>query len=263
MPRRPAAQQRRERRGDGDARRGSVFRHAARRHVQVHVRLREDVERDPQRARAGAKQAPRGLRRFFHHVAELAGQRDLALAGHADRFDEHDVAAGRRPCEPGRDPNLGGAARHFTLHLRLSRVLLEILRGDSHARRLPLDHLECGLAEHALDLALQLADARFSRVLGDQAVERGVGDMGALGFLALPQSCLLELARHEIALGDLELLGRRVADEGELLHAVEQRIGNRHGAVRRRDEHHTGQIERHLEVVIDKGRVLRGIEHLE
>ena len=227
----------------------------------MHIRLRERIQRNAERAGAGPQQAPRGLRRFLHHVAELAGERDLALARHPDRFDEHDVTADRRPRQSGGDADFGRAARDLALHFGLPGVLLEILGGDLDAGRLPLDHLERGLAEDTLDLALHLPHASLSRVLTDQPLQGPVGDVGTLGFAPKPR--LLHLAREQIALGDLQFLGRRVAVERQLLHAIEQRIGNRHDAVRGRDEHHGREIERHLEIVIDEGRILRRIEHFE
>ena len=39
--------------------------------------------------------------------------------------------------------------------------------------------------------------------------------------------------------------------------------GNAVEVVRRRDEEHLGEVERHAEVVVDEGRVLRRVEHLE
>ena len=43
------------------------------------------------------------LRRLLHHLAELTGEQELALAGHRDDFDEQQVAAGGGPGEAGGD----------------------------------------------------------------------------------------------------------------------------------------------------------------
>src|SRR3954469_9986143 len=43
------------------------------------------------------------LRRLLHHVAELAGDRQLAGTGHRGRLDEKHVAAGWSPSKTGRD----------------------------------------------------------------------------------------------------------------------------------------------------------------
>ena len=162
--------------------------------MQVHVRLREDFERNAEGAGAGAQQTPGGLRRFLHHIAELARERDLALARHADRLDEHDVTADRRPRQSRRHTELGRSTGNFTLHLRLAGVFLEILDRDLHGRRLPFDDLERGLPQHALNLALELAHTGLARVLADQALQCGVGQMRALLFPA--ESRFLELPRQ-------------------------------------------------------------------
>ncbi len=60
---------------------------------------------------------------------------------------------------------------------------------------------------------------------------------------------------------DLVVLG--VAVEGDDLHAVEQRGRDGVGDVGRREEHHVGQVEFDLEVVVAEGVVLRRVEHLE
>src|ERR1041384_4951251 len=77
------------------------------------------------------------------------------------------------------------------------------------------------LSQHALNLALELADTGLARVLADQPLERAVADVRALGLLRLTESRFLELARQQIPLGDLQLFRRRVADECELLDRME------------------------------------------
>ena len=63
-------------------------------------------------------------------------------------------------------------------------------------------------------------------------------------------------------LRDLDLLVLGVAGDADDLHAVHQ--GRRDvERVRRRDEHHVGEIVVDLEVVIVEGVILLGIEHLE
>ena len=89
--------------------------------------------------------------------------------------------------------------------------------------------------------------------------------IGVLGDLALlgREAVGLELALHEIAPGDLELLLLGVAGQLDDLHAIAQRARNRVEHVGGGDEHHLRQIERHAEIVVAEGRVLLGIEHFE
>src|SRR5256886_15535690 len=95
-----------------------------------------------------------------------------SLPRHLNRLDEHDVAAHGRPCEPGRHPDLGLPSRHLALDFGLAGELLEVLRRDLDGRRPSLHHLEGGLAEHALDLPLELAHAGLARVFPDEPLER-------------------------------------------------------------------------------------------
>ena len=74
---------------------------------------------------------------------------------------------------------------------------------------------------------------------------------------------MLDLARHEVALCDLELLLLGVAGELDHLHAVAQWRRDRLELVGRGDEEDVREVERQVEVVVAEGRVLLGIEHLE
>ena len=127
------------------------------------------------------------------------------------------------------------------------------------ALRLPLGDLAGDLAADGADLALEVADAGLARVLLDDRPQRGVGEAhpGAL------QAVLGELARDQVALRDVELLVDRVAGELDHLHPVAQRAGDRVEDVRRGDEHHLGEVERQVEVVVAEGVVLRRVEDLE
>src|SRR5439155_24325695 len=72
------------------------------------------------------------------------------------------------------------------------------------------------LAQQLAELALELAYARFPRVLTDDQLERDVVDR----HLVLAQACPLTLARPEIAARDRDLLVDRVTVEADDLHAV-------------------------------------------
>ena len=126
-------------------------------------------------------------------------------------------------------------------------------------RRRPLRDLARDLAADRADLALELADAGLARVAGDDLAQRRVGDLrpGPL------QPVALDLARDEVALGDLELLVLGVARDVDDLHPVQQRAGDAIEVVRGADEHDRREVERQVEVVIAERLVLLGVEHLE
>ena len=109
------------------------------------------------------------------------------------------------------------------------------------------------------DLPLELADARLAGVAGDHLGERLVGDRELLR----RDPVLRELPGDEVLPGDLPLLPLGVAGELHHLHPVEQRPGDVLDEVRRGDEQHLAQVERHAEVVVHEGVVLRRVEHLE
>ena len=115
-------QQRGERDEHRDARARPVLRRRARRHVDVDVatsRAALGVDAELRRARLHERQ--RRLRALLHHVAELAGEDQLAAAGHARRLDEQDVAADRRPGEAGRHARHARAHRDLVLELARRR----------------------------------------------------------------------------------------------------------------------------------------------
>ena len=130
--------------------------------------------------------------------------------------------------------------------------------GDLAAER-ALGDLARDLPADGADLALQVAHARLARVVGDDRLQAGVGerDLRAL------QPGALDLARDEIALGDLQLLLLGVAGEADHLHAVVQRRRDAVEVVRRADEHDPREVERHAQVIVAEGRVLLRVEHLQ
>ena len=72
-----------------------------------------------------------------------------------------------------------------------------------------------------------------------------------------------ELLGDQVLLRDPDLLLVRVAGQLQDLHAVAQRPGDGVEGVGGGDEQHLRQVERHAEVVVDEGVVLRGIQHLQ
>ena len=104
----------------------------------------------------------RRLRRLLHHVAELAGDRQLARARHRGRLDEEDVAAGRRPGEAGGDAGVLGAAPLLGEDAAAAEQLAGAFLPEIFT--LPFDlalgDLAGDFAADGADLALEVADAR-------------------------------------------------------------------------------------------------------
>ena len=140
-----------------------------------------------------------------------------------------------------------------------SRTLASFIDTALRPGAVGLGHLPGDLAAHRPDLALELADAGLARVVADDRPQAAVGE----GDPRLPQPVALDLAGHEVALGDLELLLLGVAGELDDLHPVAQRTRHAVEVVGRADEHDLREVEGHVEVVVAEGRVLLGVEHLE
>src|SRR6185437_16794137 len=80
----------------------------------------------------------------------------------------------------------------------------------------PLGDLPGHLAADRPDLALELPHAGLTRVVGDDYLERRVAECNPAG----REPVALDLARHQVALGDLELLLLGIAGELDHLHPV-------------------------------------------
>src|SRR5439155_1460052 len=120
-----------------------------------------------------------------------------------------------------------------------------------------------GLAQHGPELALELADARLARVLGDDDLDRLIGNRD----LVLAQPVPLDLPWPEIAARDRRLLVDRVAVEADDLHPVElavecprDRLADRRLAGARRPDQ--GQ-DRARPLVVRNPAVLPELTHRE
>src|SRR5207237_558684 len=193
-------------------------------YLHVDVVLREPVLRDVGREAPHITLHPRQRRRrrLLHDVAELAGYLQSPLDRICGRLDEEDVAADRRPGEPGRDTGVVGAPAGLGEEAALAEHLAHVLRPDRLlpvAR--PLGVLARHLAADRTDLALQAAHAGLARVALDDQPQRLLGYLD----LAAGEPVPLDLAGHQVPLGDLQLLllgvaghrvgGARVADRAD------------------------------------------------
>ena len=243
-----------------DAGARAVLRRSPFRDVQVHVLLLVELGLEPQPLRAAAHHGHGGLDRLLHHLTELAGVLQLALAGHDRGLDGEQFPAHLGPREP-RDladaVHVLGLAVAEAAH---AQELVEIARRDRDRLLLLLvqQHLLHGLAADLGDLALEVAHARFARVVTHDVEQRRIGHLQLLEL----QSVMLLLFRHEITARDVHLLVFGVAGQTDDFHAVEQRRRDVEG-VRRAHEHHLGEVQIDLEVMIVEGGVLLGVQHLE
>ena len=120
--------------------------------------------------------------------------------------------------------------------------------------------VEHHLAEETVELFLQAADTALAGVVLNQVLQRGFVQADAL--VVLQAAALLD-ARHQMALGYLNLLLGDIAVDFDELHTVEQRTGDRADGVGRSNKHDVRQINIHLEEVVVEGFVLLGVEHFQ
>ena len=202
----------------------------------------------------------RRLRRLLHHVAELAGDRQLALARVGGRLDEEDVAADGRPGEPGRDARVGGA---------LARVGREAARPEPRraacsASIATVSALPSATSRAALRQRSAISRSRLrtpaSRVYSRITTRSASSPISSC---SSSRPCASSCFGTRYSLRDLELLLLGVARELDHVHAVEQRAGDRVEQVGGADEEHLREVERQVEVVVAEVRVLLRVEHLE
>src|SRR6266436_3469309 len=261
-PNRATREQANDRGRHRHAGRRTVLGHSARGHVDV-KRLLDRVGLDPQLSRVRPHIRERDLRRLLHLVAQLAGEEEAALALRGSggrRFDEQHVSA-----NSGHGEACGHAwhrrpSGNLVVELGLAQELAHpLLRDLDRWRQRPRRDLGCDLASDLPELALEVPHAGLARVVGDYCHDCFIG----YGDLVVLQSCLLDLALHQVVLRDRDLLLLRVAVEPDELHAVQQGRRDRLRHVGGRDEQHLGQVEVDLQVVVAERVVLRWVEHVE
>ncbi len=223
------------------------------------VALLEQAGVDPEACRPALDQTERRLGALLHHVAQLPGEDQLAAARHARRLDEQDVAAARRPGQPGGDPRHAGPHGDLVLELLGTENAVQVLFINGDRLRAALGEAHGDPPEHAADLPLQVAAAGLPRVAADDRPERAVGDRCVLGGEAVGG----ELPADQVALGDLQLFILGVARQLDHFHAVAQRPRDVVEHVGRGNEEHLREIERHRQVVVAERRILLGIQHLQ
>ena len=175
-------------------------------------RCRSDFEkqlrhRAPSSRRVGAQPRTRRLGRFAHHVAERAGELELALARHARRLDEQDVAAGRRPRRgpPRRraDPTRSATSGSKLRGPEQTRADRSGARSRNEPRDASSATRRATLRRERADLALQVAHARLARVAADHARAARRREISSVDVV---DAVLLALARQQEAARDLELV---------------------------------------------------------
>src|ERR1700678_348363 len=110
-----------------------------RRHVNVQIDLAREVFVQTHAGRVRSHPGQRRLHRLLHHLADLPGHVESALALHLVGFDEENVAAGRRPGQTHSHarPLHAFGDLGFHAHLNATEKFLENVARHSELFRLP------------------------------------------------------------------------------------------------------------------------------
>ena len=251
-----ARQQRRERRGERNAGGRPVLGHGAFGHVDVQVVILQHLRLFREQV---FHQADRDAGGFLHHIAQLSGDDQLALAARKLRFHIEDLAAHRRPGKARDDAGRGFRQDLLVVDGPVLQLAFHQLRRHGNGFVRIRGHLHGQDPAQRVDPLAQPAYAGFHRIIRDQRLQRGV----LKGQLRLVDAHGLHGLRHQMVFGDLQLLQRRIAGELDHLHAVQQRLGDGVGAVGGAEEQHVGQVVGNIHVMVGKGVVLLGVQYLQ
>ena len=223
--------------------------------VFVFVKIRVDA----QNGAARPDIADGGAGGFLHHVAEVAGELQLAAAVHDGGLDVQHLAAHACPGQAADQADLVARIEAAFPVFRRTEIGFHLpglhrdgflFAGGDHARR---------FAAEGGELALQNADAGFPRIVGDDLADRPVADAQ----LRSAQAVLFPLLRQQVRLRDVQLFLVGVAAELDDLHAVQKRARDRVHRVCCRDKQNVAEIQRDLKEIVAESVILLGVKDLE
>ena len=190
----------------------------------------------------------------------MPGHGELLAAAHAGGLDEDDVAAHRRPHQAHRHAGTLDAFLDFLLGavLRHAQIFADDFRSHGHLVQFAFGDAARLFARDSGNLAFQVSHTGFSREAVDDLAQRVIRK---LQLLAIFQAVFGGLLGNQVFVGDVELFFPRVARQFDDFHTVAQRFRYWIHPVRRRDEQHLGQIERHIQIVIAERIVLLRVQN--
>ena len=197
--------------------------------------------------------------RLLHHIAQVAGQFNLAAAG-------HHIGLHLQQLTPHLGPGQAVDHAHQGLHgtpLRLiaahTQHTLQAVTCNAYRLYIICHNTHCRLPAYSGQLPLQHADAGLPGVPGDNLPDGVVRDAQ----LAALQAVALELLGQQVPLGNLQLFLIGIAGQLNDLHPVQQGPGNGVCGVGGGDEEHVGQVKGQLQKVVPEGAVLFPVQHLQ
>ena len=167
-------------RGQGDTRRRAVLGHSTLGGVDVQIALFQPLGVDAVFLGVDAHPSDCQLCALLHHIAQRAGNGDLAGAVvHDLHLDGQGLAAYAGPCQTVGDANGVSAVEEVRLNDAGAQQFLQHGGGHRHALHLTGGDLAGALAQHTGDGALQITHTGLAGVAIDDAVERALvhGDL--------------------------------------------------------------------------------------
>ena len=164
----------------GEAGGGAVLGDGAGGDVDVDVGFFVEGVGEVEASGVGLEIAEGGAGGFLHDVAEGTGEDEVAFAGHAGGFNEEDVAADGGPGESGDDAGVEVFFGDFGVEFDGAEEGGKFGGGYAEGGFAAFGEVAGGLAADVGDFAVEVADAGFAGVVGDDAGE-GVFGKGNLG----------------------------------------------------------------------------------
>ena len=159
--------------------------------------------------------------RFLHDVAKVTSEREFrALALRERGLDEENLTTHTGPCEARHHTCIVVALVDVAIEGGLAQEVLNLCGGDLLVVG-TLFHLTLvgNLAESLVHLLFELANTTLTGVALDDHLDGGFVERGLQLFGV--QTCILELTRDEVALGNLNLFLSDIATHLDDLHTVE------------------------------------------
>ncbi len=204
----------------------------------------------------------RDLRGLLHHLTELPGQLQARLGPTGAGLDVEHVAAESGHRQAGGHAGHRGALARFRDEAGPPEVVDQFRLVDDDrpgVRAVPGDQPGRGLAQRLGQQPLELPHPGLAGVVRGDLAQRRVGHRHLVGRQCGP----VLLPGQQIVAGDRDLVVLGVAVDGHQFHPVQQRSGDVLDDVGGRQEHHIGQVQVQIQVMVAERVVLRRVEHLQ
>src|ERR1051326_3732489 len=257
----PLSEQRRQSNHDRHTRARPIFGRSASRHVNMNVVFVVIRKVDAEQFGLAPQIAESSLRALFHHFSQRACEQQAAFARHACRLNEKYFSADWSPCQSSGYAVFFDRFGRFVRKARRAKIIIQGIRFENEGfwNMAVADNFPSRLSSQRGDFAFQLAHTSLARVIVNERAQRGIRKFHFL----FGQTVLFELARDQVALGDLQFLRFGIARQFNHLKTIAQRRVNRFQPIGRGNKQNARQIERNVQIVIREGIVLRRVKNLE